>query len=109
MVWDYNIAPFDVHIIPINYKNELIKKQADLTYQNLINSGIECIIDDRNFSPGFKFRDADLLGMPLQVIIGEKNLNNNKIELKFRKTGKKDMIPISESISNISEIILKQK
>ncbi len=108
LVWDYNIAPFDVHIIPINYKNDQIQKQADLTYQNLQNSGIECIIDDRNFSPGFKLRDADLLGMPLQVIIGEKNLNDKKIELKFRKTGKKELIPESDSISNITEIILKQ-
>ena len=108
LVWNPSLSPFDAHIIPVNYKNERIKKQADLTYIKLTEAGIECIIDDRNFSPGFKFRDADLLGIPFQIIIGEKNLIDEKIELKFRKTGKKELIPVLECVETITEIIMKK-
>jgi prolyl-tRNA synthetase len=105
IIWDFPISPFDIHLLPINYKNDLIKETSDSLYQDLRNEGLECLIDDRDFGPGYKFRDADLIGIPLQVIIGDKNVKNNKVELKYRKSGKKELVEIKDIVSYIKNII----
>ena len=103
--WNTTLAPYQTHIIPVNYKNQQVRKTADDLYQKFSDEGIECLLDDRDFSPGFKFRDADLLGVPIQVILGEKNLHQNLVEIKFRKNNKKDLLPIKECVSKIKEFL----
>jgi len=64
------------------------------------------LYDDRaSVSPGFKFKDADLLGMPLQVIVGEKNLKNNQIELKDRNTGERRLVPVEDALAEIEKFL----
>ena len=102
IIWPVSIAPFQVIIIPVNYEKEDIRKVADEVYNDLENRGIEVLLDDRNESAGVKFNDAELIGIPIAVVIGERGLNKGTIELKHRKTGKiteikqpdlKDIIP----------------
>ncbi len=109
IVWNFTLAPFAVHILPINYKNRLVREKTDAVYQELSGLGIECLLDDRNVSPGFKFRDADLLGMPVQSILGEKNLKNGQAELKHRKTGNKEFVELEKLSQRIIEIIMENK
>jgi len=88
IIWPKAIAPFQVIIIPINYENKDIRKVADEVYNSLKNKGIEVLMDDRNETAGIKFNDAELIGIPIIVVIGEKGLRKGKLEIKVRETGK---------------------
>jgi len=107
LCWNKALAPFLVHIVPINYKNSEIKKLADRLYEELQQNGVDVLLDDREFSPGFKFRDADLLGMPLQVIISEKNIQKNQVEIKFRRSDERRYVPIDKAIQEIQSIVVE--
>jgi len=106
MNWPIPLAPFLVHIIAVNMNSKDIVLHSNQIYSALQTSGTETIFDDRpNVSPGFKFKDADLLGMPLQVIVGEKGLKNGQVELKVRKTGERTMVPLDGAQTRIAEML----
>jgi len=105
IVWNTTLAPYQVHIIPLNSEKEEILKTANSIYQALISNKIDSILDDRNISPGNKFKDADLLGMPLQIIIGKKWLNEKIFEIKIRKSGEKTFTTESELISTVNSLL----
>jgi len=97
IVWDKTLAPFDIHLLALNLKNQTIVEAAEKVYQELIAAGFQVLFDDRiDAGAGFKFNDADLLGMPVQVIIGEKKLKEGKVEVKIRKTGERFDIEIEK-------------
>jgi prolyl-tRNA synthetase len=87
IIWPLSIAPFHVVIVPINYNKDNIKAMADKVYNELKNKGVEVLLDDRDESAGVKFNDAELIGIPYIVVIGEKGIKKGIIELKNRKTG----------------------
>jgi prolyl-tRNA synthetase len=89
IIWNKTLAPFDIHLIALNMKNEAVVSSADKIYNELKNAGYEVLFDDRDAAAGFKFNDADLLGMPFQIVIGEKKLKESKCEMKIRKTGER--------------------
>ncbi|HDK35448.1 MAG TPA: proline--tRNA ligase, partial [Bacteroidetes bacterium] len=95
IVWSKALAPYFVHIIPINVKNESVLEQAEAVYDYCNQEKISALIDDRNVGPGFKLKDADLLGMPLQIIVGEKNLKNNRLEFKIRRLQKSFLVDVN--------------
>ncbi len=104
IIWPITVAPFEIIVIPVNIKEETVKKSAEQIYEKL-NSRYEVLFEDRDLSPGFKFKDADLIGIPVKIIISSKNLKNNKIEIKLRRTQKSELIEISEIENKIEEII----
>jgi len=87
IIWPLSIAPFQVIIIPLNYEKAEIRKVADEAYSFLNDKGIEVLLDDRNDSAGVKFNDAELIGIPFQIVIGDKGLKKGIIEIKNRATG----------------------
>jgi prolyl-tRNA synthetase len=87
IIWPQSLAPFHVLVLPVNDQSEKVMITAELIYGTLDQGGIEVILDDREERAGVKFNDADLLGIPYQVIIGERNLKDGLVELKARKTG----------------------
>lgn len=89
IIWPTHIAPFKVIIIPIHISNKDVKDKGMSLYQDLIDAGVDVLIDDRDERAGIKFKDADLIGIPFQVIISEKHLPHNKFEIKIRKTGQR--------------------
>jgi prolyl-tRNA synthetase len=105
IVWKDPLNPFDIHLIGLNMKNALVSETCEKLYHDLTaNGGYEVLFDDRtDVSAGFKFNDADLLGMPIQVIVGEKNLKEGNIELKNRRSGTKKVIPLSEISNRLQE------
>jgi prolyl-tRNA synthetase len=106
IIWDKAIAPFQVHIIPLGTKSKEVVETAERIYDLLIDDGIEVLIDDRkDITPGFKFKDADLLGIPYQVILGEKNLSNGKIEIKERRTGDRTLVDIESALEKIQQLL----
>ncbi|MCX5693485.1 MAG: proline--tRNA ligase [Candidatus Omnitrophica bacterium] len=88
IIWPLAIAPFQVIIIPLNYKNGSIKATADYVYNELKEAAIDVLLDDRDESAGIKFNDAELIGIPVEIIIGEKSLKKGVFELKIREANK---------------------
>lgn len=108
IIWNGEISPYDIHLISVNKKTDNIKQAADELYNNLEKMGYEVLFDDRDdISPGVKFKDADLIGIPLQLVVSEKNMKNNEVEIKFRKSGNRDMVKYDEILNKIENFIKK--
>jgi len=105
IIWPKSIAPFDVEVLPLNMKDQKTVEIAEKLYGNLSEAGIEVLIDDRDERAGVKFKDADLIGIPLHVIIGEKNLKEGFIEIKDRRTKEAEKVTIEGAIENIRDKI----
>ena len=95
---------FSINVIPVNISDELQRNVAFSIYDNLLNEGLNPIIDDRSDSGGVKFKDSDLIGFPLSIICG-KNLINNEVEIKIRKNNTIFKVSTSEVIAKVKEII----
>ena len=105
IIWPLSLAPYQIIILALNIENKKVKELADDVYKRLIKHGYDILYDDRNESAGVKFKDADLIGIPLKVIIGEKNAKKDKLEVKDRRTGKVDQIPSKDLGSHLKAII----
>jgi len=93
IVWPEAIAPFNVAIIPMNmHKSEKVQQTAENLYSELQAAGIDVFFDDRKERPGVMFADAELIGIPHTVVIGERNLDNGEVEYKYRADGDKKMV-----------------
>jgi prolyl-tRNA synthetase len=103
--WPDAIAPFQVAILPMNmHKSFRVKDAAEALYKELRSHGIDVILDDRKERPGVMFADMELIGVPHQVVIGDRNLDAEELEYKNRRTGEKQMIKQSD----IVEYLLSQ-
>jgi prolyl-tRNA synthetase len=89
IIWPGEVAPFDIIILPLEVGKKKVYETGLNVYNNLKKRGFEVLLDDRDERAGIKFKDADLVGIPIQVIIGEKFLKENKIELKIRRSGER--------------------
>jgi prolyl-tRNA synthetase len=96
--WPVPLAPFEVIVTPANITDEKTRTVAEKIYGDLQKAGVDVLFDDRDERAGIKFKDADLIGIPFRVTIGEKSLAKNVVELKVRTAEKAEEIPI-ESIS----------
>ena len=105
IIFPMPIAPFQVLILPININTDLLRETAEQLYQTLSENGIEVLFDDREETPGVKFKDADLIGIPLRVTLGEKNLKKGLVEIKKRRTGEVLLVKQEEALSKIKEMI----
>ncbi|MDD5021631.1 MAG: proline--tRNA ligase [Endomicrobiaceae bacterium] len=88
IIWPVSLAPYKVSIVPVDFKNEEIKKVAEEIYKQLKKDKIEVLLDDRDERVGIKFKDADLMGIPFRITIGEKHLKDGNTEFKARKDDK---------------------
>ena len=98
IIWPKNIAPFDVEIIPLSVNDEKTIEVLEMLYKSLAERGFEVIIDDRDERPGVKFKDADLIGVPVHVILGEKSLKDDQIEIKSRRTKETKKVPVKNAV-----------
>ena len=106
IIWDKVLAPFQVNLLGLNMKKENVVEASDKIYSELIGGGFSVLYDDRvDAQAGFKFNDADLLGMPVQVIVGDKKLKENRVEVKVRETGERFDIEPRELKDKITEIL----
>ena len=102
IIWPMTVAPFQVCIVPIRYEGAM-KENADKIYDELKSTGIEVLLDDRNERPGVKFADMELIGIPLRITVGDKNLPN--VEFKPRSAEKADLVPASEAAKKAEEFV----
>ena len=106
LVWPQAVAPFDIHVIPVNAKKEDQMAMAEEITANLEEAGYEVLVDDRKERAGVKFADADLIGVPIRVTVGKK-AGEGIVEIKIRKTGETLEVHKEELATNIA-ILLKQ-
>lgn len=103
ILWPKEVTPYKIMIMPLDVNDKNIMERALDIYKELEKNALEALFDDRDERAGVKFKDADLLGIPLQVIIGKVSLKGDKIELKVRRTQEKIVKPKSEILNTISE------
>lgn len=96
IVWPESVAPFQIHLVALFDSEGKVKKSADDLYKKLTSKGIEVLYDDREVSAGEKFSDADLIGIPKRVVVSEKTLKDDTLEIKDRSTSKTEIKPIKE-------------
>lgn len=106
IIWPIEIAPYHVLVVPVNTKDEASAAKAEEIYMQLKKVGLETVIDDRKERPGVKFKDADLIGYPLRIVVGPKTLTEGKLEVKIRKTGEIRYLPLDgDYVQDIKNII----
>jgi len=102
IVWPMPLAPFQVIITVLNPKDEEVFAAGEKLYQDLLDEGIEVLLDDRDERPGSKFKDADLLGIPLRVNVGARGLKEQVFELQDRRGGERVMLPIEGAAATVA-------
>jgi prolyl-tRNA synthetase len=102
ITWPMSVAPYHVAIVPVKYDGEM-KAKADEIYEALSKKGIEVLLDDRNERPGVKFKDMDLIGVPLRIVVGEKNLPN--VEFKARTSSEAELLSVEAAIEKVVETV----
>jgi prolyl-tRNA synthetase len=105
IIFPIPIAPFQCIVSALNYKEEPVRDASDAIYADLAAAGIEVLLDDRDERPGFKFKDADLIGIPLRIVVGARNLADGKVELKHRRSGVVELVPVSEALTKVKALV----
>lgn len=105
IVWPEAVAPYTVEIIPLNVTDETVMNTASKIYDQLTAAGVDVLMDDRDQRPGFKFKDADLIGLPYRMIVGGKGLKDGIVEIKRRTDQEAERVPIAEAVSHVTRLI----
>ena len=105
IIFPVNIAPYEVVICPMKITDEKTMELAKTLHDELEEQGIDCLVDDRDQRAGVKFKDADLIGFPLRMVIGEKGLAEGKVEIKWRWEKESTMLPIADAVSTLTAML----
>ena len=109
IIWPINVAPYTVQIIPLNVNDAEVMRITNQIYAELTNAGIDVLMDDRDQRPGFKFKDADLIGIPLRVTIGGKGLAEGIAEIKWRTESDAKKIPLADAGGFVKDLIAQKQ
>lgn len=105
IIFPLPIAPFHCIVSAVNPKDEPVSGAAEDIYRRLTAAGVEVLYDDRDERPGVKFKDADLIGIPLRIVVGAKNLVEGKVELKLRRGGEMELLPIDAAVEKVTSLV----
>jgi prolyl-tRNA synthetase len=108
IIWPMPIAPFQVIVTMVNPKEDEVRLAAERLYEELLSLGVEALLDDRDERPGSKFKDADLIGIPLRVTVGARGLKEGALELQERRSGERTMLPVAEAARLLSEQVQQE-
>ncbi|MCF6178703.1 MAG: proline--tRNA ligase [Geopsychrobacter sp.] len=101
IIWPMPIAPFQVLVVMLNPKDDAVREASEDLYAELLDLGIEVLLDDRKERPGAKFKDADLIGIPFRVTVGARTLKEGQFEFKARAGGEVEMLPVAEAAAEL--------
>lgn len=105
IIWSGPLKPFDIHLLALNMKKEIVENESNEIYELLRKEGYDVLFDERrDAQAGFKFNDAELIGLPIQVVIGERNIKEGLVEIKIRKSGEKLMVSKDELLNKLNEL-----
>ncbi|MBP6888163.1 MAG: prolyl-tRNA synthetase [Candidatus Pacebacteria bacterium] len=103
LVWPASVSPFSLHLLSLSKHDTETSKKANELYSNLTSRGVEVLFDDRDISPGEKFADSDLIGIPMRVVISDKSLEKGGVEIKERTNDSSEIISIEELLATYSK------
>jgi len=107
IVWPLSVAPYQVYLCPLNLDKSAVLPTAEKIYQELQNEGIEVLFDDRDDSPGVKFNDADLLGIPLRLTLSPRTLQSQSVEAKWRTEKEAQLLPLENLAAQVKKLLDK--
>ena len=106
IIWPLSITPYHVAVIPINMNDAAIVQAANQIYAEMMGvPGVDVLMDDRDHRPGVKFKDADLIGVPIKIIIGKKFVETKEVEMKLRKSGESFLVKVEEVRSKVKSLL----
>ena len=105
IIFPIPLAPFHCSVVALNTKDRGVMAAAEEIYFTLEKLGLEVLFDDRDERPGVKFKDNDLIGIPLRIVVGSKGLADGKVEVKIRKSGEILPLPIEEAIETVRRMV----
>jgi prolyl-tRNA synthetase len=105
IIWPLALAPFHVQLVPISWTDARLRQTAEDLYAKLQSAGVEVLLDDREERPGIKFKDADLIGVPLRVTIGAKSLERNCVEFKRRGEKTAQDLPLADTVERLAGMV----
>lgn len=108
IIWPMSIAPYQVIVLPINMSHKETVKTADKIYKECQEAGLEVLLDDRDERPGVKFKDDDLIGVPIRVTVGEKTLAEGKVEVKLRREKAPVRVTPGEAVPKVKALIAEE-
>jgi prolyl-tRNA synthetase len=105
IVWPVPLAPFSVLLVALNPDDEQVKRTAEELYAKLTEQGIDVLFDDRDERPGVKFKDADLIGIPVRVVVGAKSLADGKVEISLRRDRERQLVEPSAAVERVVQLL----
>jgi prolyl-tRNA synthetase len=105
IIWPLPLAPFQVLLLALNARDEAVRRAADELYDQLVAAGVEVLYDDRDERPGVKFNDADLIGVPIRLVVGGKSLAQGNVELSLRRDREKNAVAIGDALARTVELV----
>ena len=105
IIWPISIAPFEVLITCVNQDDEQVANIAKDTYKKLLSNGIDVLLDDRSLRGGVKFKDADLIGIPVRVTVGRKSVAEGNVELKLRSETESQNVPVETATDKVIDLV----
>jgi prolyl-tRNA synthetase len=109
IVWPMSIAPYEVEVVPLQMNDKDVVAAGEALYTRLKELGVEVLLDDRPERPGAKFKDADLIGIPLRVAIGKRSLDDGKVEVKWRKGGEAELVAVGEAAEHLAGLVRAER
>ncbi|MCK8114221.1 proline--tRNA ligase [Anaerosoma tenue] len=109
IVWPVSVAPAEVAILPLQTGDDLVGPAAERIFAELADAGVEVVIDDRDERAGVKFADADLIGWPMQVVVGKRGVAEGVVELKTRATGERVTLPLDQAVSTVARLVAEAR
>jgi len=94
IIWPLNLAPYQAVVVPLQVNNKAVMDAAEAIERRLADAGVDVLLDDRDQRPGFKFKDIDLIGVPLRIVVGERGLKDGTIEMKWRHESESRNVPL---------------
>jgi prolyl-tRNA synthetase len=105
IVWPAPLAPYGAHVVPVNVKSAELVEAADRVAGELAARGVDVLLDDRDERPGVKFKDADLIGLPVRVTVGPRGLKDGKVEVKARSASEATEVPLGEAAARVADLV----
>ena len=109
IIWPVSLAPYEVLLVPMKVNDEKTMKLADQLYDQLTAAGVDVLLDDRDARAGVRFKDADLIGIPLRIVLGPRGLKDGKLEVKWRWQENPEMIDLEGAVDRITDWITTER
>jgi prolyl-tRNA synthetase len=105
IVWPAPLAPYGAHVVPVNLGDAALRETAERIAGELEAAGVDTLLDDRDERPGVKFKDADLIGLPVRVTVGPRALGRGCVEMKPRAAAKATEVPVADVVGRVAALV----